>query len=143
MGTRARVNVFDRDKLIVSIYRQNDGYPDGLGLELSQFAGKMQIINGIGGQRMGEAANGMGCFAAQLIAHLKDHIGNVYIREADPESHGEEYSYNLRDKGGRVWMDARRGSMTMFGNPGDAEADMKPFFSGYASDFVVPKPDED
>lgn len=137
MGTRARVNVFNRNQLIVSIYRQFDGYPDGLGREVADFAGKMKIINGISGEKAGEAANGMGCFAAQLIRHLKDDIGSVYIRDTGPESQGEEFSYNLHNRDGKIWIDALEGSMTAFGNPGTPEAEMKPIFSGFASDFKV------
>lgn len=137
MGTRARVNVFDRNQLIVSIYRQMDGYPDGLGREVADFSGKMKIINGISGEKAGEAANGMGCFAAQLIRHLKDSIGSVYIRDTGPKSQGEEFSYNLHNRDGKIWIDALEGSVTAFGNPGTPEAEMKPIFSGFASDFKV------
>ena len=136
MGTRARVNIFDGNALIVSIYRQFDGYPTGLGDEIAKFAGQMKIINGISGQKAGEAANGMGCFAAQLIGHLKgDSIGSVYIRGTDADSHGEEFSYNLHNRDGKIWIDALAGSVTFFGNPGTPEAEMKPIFSGFAKDF--------
>lgn len=137
MGTRARVNIFDGNQVLVSIYRQFDGYPDGLGQEIADFAANMSVINGISGQVAGEAANGMGCFAAQLISHLKHDIGNVYIRDTSDESHGEEYSYNIREKDGRIWIDALEGSMTAFGIPGDAESEMTPIFSGFAKDFKV------
>lgn len=138
MGTRARVNIFERGKLLVSIYRQFDGYPSGLGQDIADFSSKMDIINGISGQKAGEAANGMGCFAAQLIRHLKDDIGSVYIRSTDANSQGEEFSYNLREKDGKIWIDALEGSVAAFGNPGTPEADMKPFFSGFAHDFKDP-----
>jgi|SRR3989304_107275 len=141
MGTRARVNIFDGNELIVSIYRQMDGYPDGLGAQIAGFAGKMEIVNGIGyGQNAGTHANGMGCFAAQLISHLKgERIGSVYIRSTDAASHGEEFSYNLHNRDGKIWIDALAGSVTMFGNPGTPEAAMKPMFSGFAKDFRVPE----
>jgi hypothetical protein len=140
MGTRARVNIFGGNEVLVSIYRQMDGYPDGLGKEVAEFAGKMEIVNGYTSQhKVGTHANGMGCFAAQLISHLKDGIGSVYIRNTGPESQGEEYSYNLREKGGQIWIDALSGSMTAFGNPGDTEAEMKPIFSGFAKDFAIPE----
>lgn len=130
MGTRARVNVFDGNEILVSIYRQFDGYPSGLGQEVAAFADKMRITNGISGDPTG-TANGMGCFAAQLVKHLKEKVGNVYIRSTDQASHGEEFSYNLREKDGRIWIDALAGSVTFFGMPG------KPIFSGFASDFKV------
>jgi hypothetical protein len=79
----------------------------------------------------------MGCFAAQLIKLLKEKIGNVYIRDTSADSHGEEFSYNVREKDGRIWIDALAGSVTFFGNPGDTEAEMTPIFSGFASDFKI------
>lgn len=142
MGTRARVNIFEGNSVLVSIYRQFDGYPDGLGQEIADFAAKMVIVNGIpvGDPEMvaGKAANGIGCFAAQLIARLKcDSIGSVYVRNTDADSHGEEYSYNLHEKDGKIWMDVLSGGVTMFGCPGDTDAEMKSIFSGFAKDFAV------
>ena len=131
MSTRARINIFDGNEVLVSIYRQFDGYPDGLGKEVADFAGKMTIINGISGQKAGEAANGMGCFAAQLIAHLKEGIGNVYIRNTSSDSHGEEYSYNLHERDGKIWIDALAGCVTFFGLPGTKESEMHPIYSGF------------
>lgn len=143
MGARARINVFERNKLIVSIYRQTDGYPDGLGKEVAEFAGKMEIINGISfGQSAGTHASGMGCFAAQLICHLKDGIGSIYIRDTGPDSRGEEFSYNLHDRDGKIWIDALEGSVTAFGLPSTPEAEMKPIFSGFAKDFKVEDTDD-
>ena len=137
MGTRARINVFEGNAVIVSIYRQTDGYPSGLGREVAEFSAKIKIINGIGSERT-NVANGMGCFAAQLIGHLKgDRVGSVYIRDTSPDSHGEEYSYNVRERDGRIWIDALAGSTTAFGMPGDTEAEVKSIFSGYASDFLA------
>jgi hypothetical protein len=144
MGTRARVNIFDGNQILVSIYRQLDGYPEGLGKDVAEFAANMPITNGISGPRtLGASANGIGCFAAQLIKHLKEEVGNVYLRTTDAESHGEEYSYNVREKDGKFWIDVLSGSMTMFGMPGDTEAEMKPIFSGFASDFKVPADTDD
>lgn len=37
-------------------------------------------------------ANGMDCFAAQLVAYLKRGIGDLYICDAEAE---EEYNYHL------------------------------------------------
>jgi hypothetical protein len=145
MGTRARVNVIDGNQTLVSIYRQMDGYPDSLGKELADFAGPMTIVNGYSmDQHAPEYANGMGCLAAQLIAHLKlnsDYvkhggvIGNVYIRDTSDESHGEEYVYNLTERDGKVHMTILEGGMTAFGIPGDSEAEMKVLYSGLASEF--------
>jgi hypothetical protein len=145
MGTRARINVFDGNQVLVSIYRQFDGYPSGLGKELANFAGPFEIVNGI---TLGEGpdknptpkANGMGCFAAQLIGHLKgDQVGNVYLRDTGPESHGEEYVYDLHDNNGKVFMAVLEGGVTMFGNPGEQAEEMKMLYNGYASEFDADK----
>jgi hypothetical protein len=141
MGTRARVNVFDEhgapeDKPLVSIYRQFDGYPEGLGQDVAEFAAPLEIVNGISNRR-GVQANGMGCLAAQLIKHLKEGVGNVYIRDNGLESNGEEFVYNLREKGGVLHMEVRTGRMTAFGMPGDTEAEMKPLYDGPIKDYVA------
>ena len=138
MGTRARVNVYEGDKILVSIYRQYDGYPTGLGQELADFSKGFQIVNGIpatGCDGCGKVANGMGCFAAQLVAHLKNDVGNVYIRPISKESHGEEFEYDLHDNDCRIFMVVLDGCITAFGNPGDEADAMKLLWSGLASEY--------
>jgi hypothetical protein len=103
MGTRSitRIyNVNDMSKItrrlrpLVAIYRQMDGYPSGMGKILADFLKGITIINGIsGGMRAGTHANGAGCFAAQLVGHLKEGIGGIYIH---PTNGGdEEYNYHI------------------------------------------------
>ncbi len=135
MGTRARINVQDGNQIIVSIYRQFDGYPDGLGQEiLDQFRG-CQITNGIGPGDCGQTANGMGCFAAQLVAHLKKDPGNVYLRNTGDDSQGEEFSYNLSERDGKLWLSVGAGCVTYFGMPGDKETKMETIYNGPLADF--------
>lgn len=95
MGTRALTRVFEHgaDVPLVTLYRQMDGYPDGHGKELLGFAKGMPITNGIRGDGKG-TANGMGCFAAQLIAHFKRAAGAHYVTPADPGWDG--YAYDIR-----------------------------------------------
>jgi hypothetical protein len=139
MGTRARVNVIDGNKAILSIYRQFDGYPSGLGKEVADFAKKLTIVNGYSSDKAKTQSNGMGCFAASLVKYLKDGIGNVYIRDTSDESHGEEFSYDLKNVEGKVWMTIYKGSMTFFGNPGDTPSEMKHLWTGYTKDFDASK----
>jgi len=127
MGTRARINVYEGDKILVSIYRQMDGYPSGLGEELKAFLSGLKLVNGLSGVRA--VANGMGCLAAQVVAHLKDGAGSIYIRDTGPESHGEQYVYNLYDVDGRVWI-------TVFEDEWEEEA-MVPVYNGFIDEFVV------
>ena len=145
MGTRARVNVYEGDKILVSIYRQFDGYPTGLGQELANFSKEFQIVNGIplGKEQETKIANGMGCFAAQLIACLKGAVGNVYIRPTSKESHGEEFEYDLHDNNGQIFMVVLNGCGTMFGNPGDEADAMNLLWAGLASEYDGAKVDEE
>jgi hypothetical protein len=122
MGTRARVEVFEGEDCIVSIYRQFDGYPSGLGQELHDFLKPRKIINGIGMDQTAEnSANGAGCLAAQLVAHLKDKIGNVYLEprmKVDGEC-GEEYVYRLHVNDKDISVVLSGGGVTAFGVAND------------------------
>jgi hypothetical protein len=137
MGTRARINIVEDGKILVSIYRQMDGYPSYLGNLLKHFCQNMKIINGISGEKMGYAANGMGCFAAQLIASMKTDIGGIYIRDTSPSSQGEEFSYTLSQVEGRVWVHVGAGRMTAFGAPGTPQGGMTELYSGFISDWEI------
>lgn len=83
MGTRAIIHVCeDGISPLVSIYRQYDGYPSGLGMDIKHVLndGDVSIVDGYS-SGMAEPAffNGMGCLAAWLIKKLKNGIGGVYI----------------------------------------------------------------
>ena len=98
MGTRAIINVFDRDKHLVTIYRQSDGYLTGQGKEIADVFKGCILVNGITFDRpRDKIVNGMGCAAARLVAYLKRDMGagNVYINAPDPEA-TEDYEYALR-----------------------------------------------
>ena len=43
---------------------------------------------------MGKFANGMGCLAAQLVAHFKKSVGGFYIH-AITDSVGVDYEYHV------------------------------------------------
>lgn len=96
MGTRSLtiVSTVDGTKFL-NMYRQFDGYPSGHGAELFEFLDGMQIINGISDQRAGEAANGAGCLAAQMVGHFKKQIGGVYIYPVDAIDCGQDYTYHV------------------------------------------------
>ncbi len=112
MGTRSTTHIFElredgtpiaamlrraNKNHLVSIYRQFDGYPDGHGKELFDFAKNMTIVNGFtGGMKAGTHANGAGCFAAQLVKHFKEDIGGIYITTKDDR---QEYDYFLYVRG--------------------------------------------
>ncbi len=99
MGTRCLVRVFDGedDKEIVTLYRQFDGYPDGMGKDLIGFLRGLQVVNGIDMRETRRIANGYGCLAAQLVTYLKGTtVGNVYLYPPVVKDCGEEYEYQIR-----------------------------------------------
>lgn len=104
MGTRALVVFKDKDdEEIAVLYRQYDGYPSGLGEELKSFLSSKRIVNGFNKtNEEHQDFNGMGCLAAQVVAHLKDGIGNVYLHPAGSRDLGEEYIYTITEEDGKA-----------------------------------------
>ena len=96
MGTRSLTFVYDHDEAILNLYRQFDGYPEGHGAELAEFLNGIDAVtNGI---RLGETrrtANGMGCLAAQLVAHFKNSVGGFYIYSVNTADCGQDYEYHV------------------------------------------------
>lgn len=101
MGTLSLVHIKDdNDNTLVTIYRQHDGYPSGMGQDLKDILAPKRLGNGIGGgATLENFANGMGCAAAAVIAALKNDVGNVYIQTPDVTDCGEEYVYTIRPMG--------------------------------------------
>ncbi len=97
MGTRSLTFVYDGDKPVINMYRQFDGYPSGHGSELAEFLKPIEVINGIGSNQstMGKFANGMGCLAAQMIAHFKNSVGGFYIYPVDSTDCWQDYEYHV------------------------------------------------
>jgi len=97
MGTRGLVNVVDEQgDTLLTVYRQYDCYPSGLGQELKDLLGNSDITNGFNGsQKAPKTFNGFGCLAAWLVKSLKDQIGDVYIYPPNMTNIGEEYIYTL------------------------------------------------
>lgn len=95
MGTRSLTVVHDGEKIVTVMYRQFDGYPSGHGAELKSFAENMVIVNGIGAKTPPKAANGMGCLAAQMVAHFKKEIGNIYLHSSHVADLCQDYMYFL------------------------------------------------
>lgn len=96
MGTRSLTVVKD-DQLtdIIVLYRQYDGHPDAHGLALAEFLLPIRITNGICGDNK-NTANGMGCLAAQIVAHFKVDVGGFYLYPSGTRDVGEEYLYIVR-----------------------------------------------
>ena len=101
MGTRSLTVVKDeRDKTLVVMYRQFDGYYEGHGTELADFLSGFKIVNGMRGDEPPKFANGMGCLAAQIVTHFKNEPGGIYLYPAETENVGEKYVYIVRGKTG-------------------------------------------
>lgn len=99
MGTRSITLVYENNEPFVNIYRQYDGYPSGHGRDLSKFMRDRKLINGFNPQHSPLFySNGINCFAAGLIEHLKDHqIGGIYIYSVNNLDCGQDYEYHIFD----------------------------------------------
>ena len=97
MGTRSLTFVYeDKETPLVCMYAQWDGYPTGHGADLSKFLNSFDaIVSGINIKETRKIANGMGCLAAQMIAHFKIGVGGYYIYPVDCGDCGQEYEYHI------------------------------------------------
>jgi hypothetical protein len=95
MGTRSLTFVYDGETPIINMYRQYDGYPTGHGAELAEFLTPFTLVNGLGMNDDRKIANGMGCLAAQLIAHFKQTPGGFYIHPVTDTECGQDYEYHV------------------------------------------------
>lgn len=84
---------------IVTMYRQMDGYPEGHGLDLAEFLAGGKMVNGIGMDDNGLVFNGMGCLAAQCIAHFKKGAGGFYLHRGGTINCWEQYRYEVITNG--------------------------------------------
>lgn len=97
MGTRSTMKFIRKgnNKLtpLVSIYRQYDGYVDGVGHELAKWLLNKEITNGISSNNdLTKIANGFGCLIAQYIRDFKTEPGHLYITDMDNR---QEYNYEV------------------------------------------------
>jgi len=112
MGTRSLTRVIDRQeglsfakghlaknvgKSYVNMYKQFDGYIEGMGVDLAQFLLPFTIVNGMRLDEDRKIANGAGCLAAQIVAHFKTGAGGIYLHptEGKPGGCWEEYIYTI------------------------------------------------
>jgi hypothetical protein len=118
MSTRSLTYIHETEKSepFVCIYRQCDGYPEGIGNDLKKILSGFKIVSGYNGDDSNCAtcnkaswehkqsvhafqpkrvANGINCLAAWVVKGLKDSIGNVYLYPAKTKDAGQEYEYHL------------------------------------------------
>lgn len=95
MGTRSLTFVYnENNEPILNLYRQYDGYVAGHGNELAEFLDDLTYVNGLGAEPK-NVFNGMGCLAAQLVAHFKDCPGNFYIHSVNETDCWQDYEYHI------------------------------------------------
>ncbi len=90
MGTRAMVIVKDENNnKIIEMYKQFDGYPEGLGVELQEYIASREMVNGL--RSKSNAWNGINCFAASLVEHFKNGPGGIYLYPPDIDHYKPKY----------------------------------------------------
>lgn len=113
MGTRGILHIKEGRKTIVTVYRQYDCYPTGLGEDIKKALndGNCEIVNGYTfGMNNPKHFNGAGDLAAYLVGWLKvldgadednKTIGNVYLQAPNTNDVGEDYIYvlSIKDNG--------------------------------------------
>lgn len=99
MGTRCTTKIYEDGRLLLALYKQYDGYPDGWGQELKSFLHKGIFVNGFRRSDDILQFNGVGDFVLLLVKEFKEGTGGLY---ATTEENQQEYNYVLEfthDKG--------------------------------------------
>lgn len=76
--------------MLLALYKQYDGYPDGWGKELKDFFHKGVFVNGFSRAEGKLQFNGVGDFALLLVKEFKEGTGGLY---ATTEKNEQEYNY--------------------------------------------------
>ena len=88
----------------MSLYKQYDGYPEGLGKKLLFFIQKKLWVNGIPFGKEKEVFNGINDFTIQLVCYLKEYqrdAGGIY---AISEEQKEEFNYEIRQVKNQIFF---------------------------------------
>jgi hypothetical protein len=139
MGTRALTFVYEESKTgekpeaIINMYRQFDGYPTGHGSELAEFLNSGRVVNGLDGIGKDLQFNGMGCLAAQLVAHFKNESGGFYLYPTSAEDCGQDYEYHVYNIDGELRIKIMDCGCNMFGMTQDDT--YAPLFEGTLGQF--------
>lgn len=123
MGTRSLTYVYEsfindkgqrQNEPIMCMYRQFDGYVAGHGAELAEFLTSGKLVNGLS---VGQSAvyNGMGCLAAQLVAHFKKEPGGFYLHAPIlNRDDWQEYEYHVFEDSVVVYSIGSNNDNTLF-----------------------------
>ena len=83
MGTRSLTFIKDREskEQSINIYKQYDGYPEGWGVQLSQYLRDIKVVNGYGmdQEHNTKIVNGVGCLIAKFLTEFKTKTGGIYV----------------------------------------------------------------
>lgn len=150
MGTRSLTFVYESHRTnigqmvhepIINMYRQYDGYPTGHGAELAEFLSGGRLVNGlIHTKTVKELVfNGMGCLAAQLVAHFKQEAGQFYLHPVTAKDCGQDYEYHIYCEqgelsGGRFRIEVFNCGVNFFGMTNDDTYER--IFNGFLPEFI-------
>jgi hypothetical protein len=105
MGTRSLTRVIskhkdakgnDKKEILLTMYRQMDGYLEGHGTELAEFLNSRYMVNGLKLGEDNKVFNGIGCLAAQLVSYFKgDDAGGIYIYFNSVKDAWQNYEYHI------------------------------------------------
>lgn len=94
MGTPHLTIFVERGVQVCVLYGQFDGHFRSHGQELKEFLNPFYLVNGYSSEdAKNSAANGIGCLAAQAVAHFKTRIGNFLLQSPGVELDQEPYVY--------------------------------------------------
>lgn len=102
--TRANIFIQDHDNVIVKLYVHSDGYPTGIGTDITEKYKSYRLVDGI---RLGEmnVCNGMGDFAVQLITFLKNDAIESSIRTSEELAKILPNSLNYNHEAGGIYVE--------------------------------------
>jgi hypothetical protein len=92
MGTRSTTRIYEDGQLLLVLYKQYDGYPDGWGQELKHFLHSGTFVNGFQRNDNIVQFNGVGDFVLQMVKVFKEETGGLYDTTGDNR---QEYNYVL------------------------------------------------
>lgn len=95
MGTRSTTKIYEDGRLLLALYKQYDGYPEGWGQQIKDFFHKGVFVNGFNGAKGDLEFNGVGDFVLLLIKEFKEGTGDLY---ATTEKNEQEYNYIIEFK---------------------------------------------
>ncbi|HBG60701.1 MAG: hypothetical protein A2Y10_13125 [Planctomycetes bacterium GWF2_41_51] len=93
MGTTSTTRIYEDGQLLLALYKQYDGYPDGWGQQLKEFFHKGTFVNGFSRIEGKLQFNGVGDFALLLVNEFKEGTGGLY---ATDEGSRQEYNYIIK-----------------------------------------------